>query len=214
MKEKVKLFGLTLAAVLAMGGVMAQLAQAGSFEAESYPVAIHGNQIEGKHLFKTVASELSCNTYDFQGELGEASNELALTAMPLECSTLGTLTMTVTMNGCTFNFNVGEKISEGSVHIACPAGKEIVWKASNGCTAKIPAQTIKAEVTLTNTATKPVKTIALTTVASGIHYTIEKGGFCVGAPASGSYADGVYEGATTLTGENPKTSEAVGITVK
>ena len=154
------------------------------------------------------------NKYDFQGELSGESNELALTAIPQECSTLGIVVMTVTMNGCTFNFNVGKEITEGSVHIACPAGKEIVWKASNGCTAKIPAQTIKAEVTLTNTATKPVKTIALSTVASGIHYTIEKGSLCVGAPGSGSYTDGVYEGKTTLTGKNPKTSEAVGITVK
>lgn len=214
MKGKARLFGLTLAAVLAMSGVMAQLAQAGTFEAESYPVAIKGNQIEGKHLFKTVASELYCNTYDFQGELGEASNELALAATPKECSTLGILTMTVEMNGCTFNFNVKEEISEGTVHIACPAGKEIVWKASNGCTARIPAQTIEAEVTLTNTATKPAKTIRLTTNAGGIHYSIEKGSACVGAPASGSYTNGTYEGATTLTGENPKTSEAVGITVK
>lgn len=214
MIRRLRAMGVAFAAIAVLGGMSAQFAEAGSFEAESYPVTINGNQIEGHHSFKTVASELYCNTYDFQGSLTEASNELALVASPLECSTLGFLAMSVEMNGCTFNFNVKEKISEGAVHIACPAGKEIVWKASNGCTAKIPAQTIEAEVTLTNTATKPVKTIRLATTASGIHYTIEKGSLCVGAPASGSYTNGTYEGVTTLKGENPKTTEAVGITVK
>ena len=126
--------------------------------------------------------------------------------------------MTVNMNGCTFNFKVGKEIGEGesagSVHIACPAGKEIVWSATNGCTAKIPAQTISATVTLQNKATEPKKSIRLTTAATGIKYTIEKGFFCFGAPSSGEYNNGTYEGVTTLTGENPETSNPIGITVK
>ena len=83
MKRKLGMLGLALVAVLAMSGVMAQLAQAGSFEAESYPVTIAGSQTEGKHIFKTVASELYCNKVSVQspphaGTITTTSRELCL----------------------------------------------------------------------------------------------------------------------------------------
>ena len=58
--RKLRAFGLALVAVLALSGTAAQLAQAETFQAESYPAAISGSQVEGKHLFKTVANTLSC----------------------------------------------------------------------------------------------------------------------------------------------------------
>lgn len=211
--------GLVVVAVLALCGAAAPLAQAANFEAESYPAAISGSQIEGKHSFKTVANELSCNKYDFTGELVEASNELALAGNPAECSTAGVVVMTVAMNGCTFNFNVGKEggggTFSGSAHIACPAGKEIVWTASSGnCTAKIPPQVFEAEVTLTNTATEPKKTIKLTTEATGVDYTLGPTSGCLNFPAPGTYKNGLYKGTTTLKAAKPKTAEAVGLTVK
>lgn len=214
MRGKLKAFAAAFCAVLALGGATAQSSMAELFEAESYPATISGQQ-EAKHLFETVANTLSCKKYSFAGKLSSKSNELALEAMPSECSTAGVVVMTVNMNGCTFNFNVGAKISEGKYqgagHIACPVGKEIVWQASNGCTAKIPAQALTATITLENKATSP-KSVLLTTEATGINYTIEAGAFCLGSPKSGPYVNGKYTGSTKLTATNAE-AKAIDLTV-
>ncbi len=205
-----------LVAMLAVCGLVAQAASATAFKAESYPATISGTQIEGVHSFKTAANELKCNTYDFAGALAEASNELALTGSPSGCSTAGTVVMTVTMNGCTFNFNAGRETGAGRFsgffHIACPAGREIVWRATNGCTARIPPQTPSSTVTLENTAGEPKKSLKLTTEATGIEYTLENSGFCAGSPPPGLYTNGVYRGVTKLTATN-RESASVGLTV-
>jgi hypothetical protein len=214
MRGRLRKAGLTLVAALALGAAVAPLAKAG-FQAESYPATISGTQIEGKHLFKTVANELFCGTYDFQGKLSEAAKEIALSASPSGCSTAGVLTMTVNMSGCTWNFNSGKGLFAESLQVVCPAGKEIVWTASSGnCTAKIPPQTIAAEITYTNTATEPKKSIKYSTSATGIHYTLGPSSGCLGSPAPGAYTNGTYTGMTTLTGENPETSKPVGIWVE
>jgi len=216
MMGKLKASGLALLAVVALAGVTAQATRAATFQAESYPAAISGQQ-EAKHLFETVANTLSCKKYEFAGELSSSSNELALTGSPQECSTAGVVVMTVNMNGCTFNFNVGAKIGEGKYegagHIACPAGKEIVWSATNGCTAKIPPQTLTATITLENKATGPKKSILLSTEATGISYTIESGFFCLGSPKSGPYTNGKYTGSTKLTAANGE-AKAIDLTVE
>ncbi|HEX2391561.1 MAG TPA: hypothetical protein VHI77_01445, partial [Solirubrobacterales bacterium] len=90
--------GLVLAATMVLWAAAAPLAKA-AFVAESYPTTISGTQIEGKHRFKTAANELFCSTYDFQGELTEATKEIALSASPSGCSTLEIVVMTVNMNG-------------------------------------------------------------------------------------------------------------------
>ncbi|HET7119778.1 MAG TPA: hypothetical protein VFI17_00850 [Solirubrobacterales bacterium] len=207
MLKRAKRFGMVLVASLAVVATGAQAASAANFVAGSYPAAISGNQIE-KHVFETVANTLYCNTYDFQSELSGAANELALSASPSGCSTLGIVTMTVNMNGCTWNFNVGEKIEaskySGSGHIACPSGKEIVWNASGGnCTAKIPAQTLSGTFTLEKTATKPT-TVLLSTAATGIKYVLGPTSGCLGSPAPGTYENGAYSGTTTLLAKEPK----------
>lgn len=190
-------------------------ASASVWEAESYPATISGTQIEGKHLFKTVANTLYCNTFDFQGSLSGAAGELDLTGSPSECSTAGIVVMTVAMNGCTFDFGSGEGLGgslfAGSAQISCPAGKEIVWNASTGnCTAKIPPQTLTGTVTLENTATSP-KSVKLSTGVTGIHYTLNPSSGCLGKPASGTYENGAYSGVTTLTASS---GGPTGLTIK
>jgi hypothetical protein len=192
----------TLLAALALSGPAAASAGAEVFAAQSYPATISGSQWEGKHLFETVANTLYCNKYNFSGSLSAASNELALAATPSECSTLGIVVMTVSMNGCTWNFNVGKELEagrfSGSGHIACPTGKEIVWTASSGnCTAKIPAQTLSGTFTLENTATEP-GTVKLSTEATGITYTLNPTAGCLNKPEAGTYHNGVYKGITKL----------------
>ncbi|HEU4599342.1 MAG TPA: hypothetical protein VFS26_06310 [Solirubrobacterales bacterium] len=202
---------------LAVGAAGAQAASASNFVAGSYPAAISGNQLE-KHIFKTVANDLYCNKYDFQSELTGAANELALAATPSECSTLGIVTMTVNMNGCTWNFNAGATIEAGKFsgagHIACPNGKEIVWNASGGnCTAKIPAQTLSGNFTLENTATEP-KTVKLSTAATGIKYTLGPTSGCLSSPTPGTYENGTYSGTTTLLAKEPKNLAQVSFLVE
>jgi len=190
-------------------------ATASVWEAESYPATISGAQIEGKHMFKTAANTLYCNTFNWQGALSGSASELALTGSPSECSTAGIVVMNVAMNGCTFNFGSGSLLEgalfAGSAQIVCPAGKEIVWTASLGnCTAKIPPQTLAGTVTLENTATAP-KSVKLATAISGIHYTLNPTSGCLGKPAPGTYENGTYTGYTTLTAAS---SEATGLTIK
>jgi hypothetical protein len=216
MRGKPKAWTAALFLSLLLSAAACAPATASVWEAESYPATISGTQIEGKHTFKTVANTLYCNKYLFAGALSSSASELALTGSPSECSTAGFVVMTVAMNGCTFNFGSGSELGAGlfagSARIACPTGKEIVWTASTGnCTARIPAQTLNATVTLENTATAP-KSVRLSTAATGIHYTLNPTSGCLNKPAAGAYVDGTYDGITTLTAAASGT--ATGLTIK
>ncbi len=215
MKRKGANWAVALVLALVLSAAVSASATASVWEAEKYPAAISGSQLE-KHEFKTVANTLYCNKYDWQGALGSAASELALTGSPSECSTAGFVVMTVAMNGCTFNFGSGSELGAGlfgaSAKIVCPAGKEIVWTASTGnCTAKIPPQTFAGTVTLENTATSP-KSVKLSTAATGIHYTLNPTSGCLNKPPAGTYENGTYNGTTTLTATS--SGVATGLTIK
>jgi hypothetical protein len=215
--KRSKRLGMVLVLALAVGAGSAQAASAANFVAASYPAAISGSQVE-KHIFHTAANDLYCNRYDFQSELTGASNEIALAATPSECSTAGIVSMIVSMNGCTWNFNVGTKIEagkfSGSGHIACPSGKEIVWNGSLGnCTAKLPPQTLSGTYTLENTGTKP-ETVLLSTAVTGIKYVLGPTSGCLSAPAPGTYENGTYTGTTKLLAKEPKSLTQINFLVE
>lgn len=209
----VRILGMVALALLAVGGISAQLAQA-KFKAASYPAKIEGSQINGKMVFASLAAELACNSSLLDGELTGASSSLVLSARTEGCSTGGgAVVMAATMNGCTYRFTQGGEISKdkwsAALAIQCPVGQAIVWEnAKATCVAKTPPQEVPVTVSFENkTTAEPAQTVVLATNASGIHYTLEKAAGCFGSPSPGTYTNGAYVGTAEFTAEDPKTSE-------
>lgn len=205
-----------LAVSFAIGAVTASAALAGTFEAESYPARITGEQ-STQVLFAGVVGTWKCNGLSVQGELKGSSSSLTLTPIYSECSWAG-VAATVNMEGCTYKFTAGKTIEESknkiqaTMDVGCPAGKEVKLTLSNGCTIRIPEQTELGSVTAENTLVEP-SLVDLQLSLSGITYKVENGIFCPNSPANGTYTNGTLKGVENLSAENPETSKAIGFKV-
>jgi redox-regulated HSP33 family molecular chaperone len=235
MSLKFKSLGVALAAVLAMGALVAAVASAtnvtGHFtKAGSTLTIVTGEQGAVAHVFAAGQHrEVVCPVAHFVGEQTVTKSETA-TITPTysgrtdpppgnqktTCKAGGLEGTTVNMNGCDYLFN-GTK---GTVQIKCPgAVKSITVEAKVAgvlkCTIHIPEQTLGG-ITYTNNNAHPgnTSTITVTANVTGITYTTTKG---VGAGACEETnipdgKDGTYKGSVTVHGTALAVAEGIWIT--
>ncbi|MBS1878920.1 MAG: hypothetical protein JST31_05370 [Actinobacteria bacterium] len=211
MVRKLKAFGLTLVAMLALGVVVASAAQANEFKAAEYPATIKGEQ-KSTHNFVIGGNRtLTCAGAEFNGTLAGASKELTITPTYSSCHVIiagSTLDATVTMEGCDYLFT---EPAGGKVHFKCPAGKTVVIHVYNGagvehtagnelCRYTIAEQSNLGTVTYANQATTP-KTVVQTANVTGVAV---KRAFGTLGNCGAESQTAVYTGETTVKAFNSK----------
>ncbi len=128
MSIRLRALGLSTLAVLAFCAVAASGAQAaGEFKAEKYPVVLNGTQSgETRFTFGSL-SVGSCFAAAYHGQLTGSSSTMQVTPEYAGC-TLGSYTVTMALNGCTYGWNLSEltgaNSGTGTESISCPAGKQ------------------------------------------------------------------------------------------
>lgn len=172
MIRNLKALSLALVAVFALSAMAASTASAApKFTSANgvYPQHLIASDTGAEDLFTLAGSELSCTGETFTATAAAATNALSFTPNYINCVTKGEppLPITVTHNGCTFEFTavttVSAAQSKGIVHLRCPnpaVGVEIhhysnhanhTAKISN-CTDTVLPQTPTGEVTYNNVA--------------------------------------------------------------
>jgi hypothetical protein len=148
MVPKLKALGLVLAAVIAIGAVIASAAQAGTFTAAKYPATLTGTQLSG-HSFEFLGTggTVTCKKTSFHGLLEAAAVTTTITPTYEECTTTGGIEVVVKRTGCDFLFHVGETLAmhkvAGSMDVVCGAGAGIDFEEpATGCVMKITPQEV------------------------------------------------------------------------
>jgi hypothetical protein len=216
-RNRLKIAALSVVASLALSAVVATAASAGSFEAESYPATITGEQTT-QVVFSGVVGSWACKKLSMSGELTEKLSKLNLAPLYSECSWAG-IGATTMMEGCTYEFVAGNTIEgsearvQATMSIKCPAGKEVKLVLNGGtCTIRIPPQINLASATAESTGSGKSGDVDLKLSLTGITYSVENGAFpCPNNPGSGTYNNGSLTGTETLKAEN--SGEAVGFKV-
>jgi len=203
------LLGLCLLIVLAMsatGGGGASATSGGHFTSEANHTEISGTEstgfIEGiRHTiqFFAMGSVVKCHSASYTGTLpAKTVTEITLTPEYFNCTMNEETDPTpssITMNGCDYLFtirsnNVDSEFS--TVHLKCPAGKEIEIHTTN-CTLKIPGQT--TEGAAYNKITVAGKH-AITLIVNTDKLTYSRHGFC---SILGTHTkDAIIKGSLTL----------------
>lgn len=226
MIRKFKVLGLAFGAILAMSVIAAS-----SASAETVPtlttstggnVHLHATQTGNKHKFVLTDHPILGG--------GFATTECAkatFTSTPGEPAKPGDKTFTVGIEykECT-SFGIGSTIhTEGChylIHADTKSGGNFIGRATlQTCTIKITAGTCEVDVepqvlggiTAENSGTEASMDILLKANVTGIKYKVTKDG--IGCPLSGTgtFEKGDYTGDTTITGTNPETGSAVGVTL-
>jgi hypothetical protein len=162
MIRNLKVLGLALVAVFAMSAMVASAASAGETTdgvlTADGPATGDGVEV-GKNAFEALGSVIECptSTYHVEEYLGSGpvpSGESTFTVTPNYTGcTAGGLKATVHMNGCDYDFHIGETTPAGDYYaiadLTCPEGKsvdiEAFLSASNenikACTVTIGEQT-------------------------------------------------------------------------
>ncbi len=183
MTRNIKILGLALVAMLAVGTVMASGASAlkPHLTVESYPATLTGEQTGAHNVFTLEGGrKTTCESVKYSGTYTEtqAKGESGSVVTPeyINCTTtiLGNPTKsTVTLNGCRYNFTANTFVSETEATgteelVECPEGKKAeshVWLTSAKhlaneaalCTYAIGSQTVTGTFTykITGTAETP-----------------------------------------------------------
>jgi hypothetical protein len=236
MTRNFKSLGVALAAVLAMGALVAAVASAtnvtGHFtKATANPTVITGEQpAASPHVFTAgIHGEVTCPRAHFVGEQIPAKAE-TFTALPTyegktdesgqktTCKFKGLEGTTVTTNGCDYLFN-GTK---GTAELKCPGEiKSITVDARVAgvlkCVIHIPEQTLTG-ITYTNNNVHPgnTSTVTVTANVTGITYTTTKpegggAGTCTETNIPDG-KDGTYKGSVTVHGTVGAVAEGIWVT--
>lgn len=219
MREKMTVLGVALVAALAIGAIASSVAVAEEeLTAAEYPVTLQGKELkaEEEHLFGLAGSEFHCEEASMEGEAGESSTTATLAPSYGGCA-WSSYEATIAMNGCTWRLHLGEVIeSEPARHhatadLVCPEGKEMtVTTASGECQISIPAQNGKSTVEIKEEASET--DLAITFNLTAISYTVENSGYPCPL-IGGSFQDGTYAGAMTVSGESGEEAVAVDVGV-
>jgi hypothetical protein len=208
MMRNIKMLGLAVLAISAMGIVGASAAQAGVGElhVETGPNAdITGEQTE-QHVFLLTefGVETRCTQALFEGTISGAvagqttATEATLTPQYTGCTSFFGSSATVNMNGCKYTITGGKSELTAEVDITgCTSGKGIEIVTSL-CTVKVPVQTGLSHIVFANVAGPPKDVNAQVTV-QGITYEFSAGSFCPGAKGV-LHHDGDYTGKATFKG--------------
>jgi hypothetical protein len=209
--NRIRIVGLALVAMLALGATVASSASASEFKAENYPVEVKG---EGANQeFKVESGTINC-TGKFSGSASAASETLGITAAYEKCTFASLGLTTVNMEGCTYLFHAGAEIEgnparhKGTVDVKCPTGKEITVTTAT-CVVKVGAQSGLTGVEYVNTGTGSARKVEVNANVETIAYT--EGTLCT---APGKHTNGHYTGKVVTTGRNSETLAADGIWVE
>ncbi len=172
MTSNLKLLGLALAAVLALGAISASGASAATEPiahvfCDGYPCFVTGEQPAAeKHKFVTAAGAIECEVAKFaSSEITGPTTGLTITPTQEKCVLHNNLTgttdpATVTNNGCDYKYTVhfhetkkgGGVVADqfsGDFHIICPEGKKIEFHVFKNeahtelkCTYQVEATTV------------------------------------------------------------------------
>jgi hypothetical protein len=217
--NRLEALGIALVAALALGCIAAGSALA-SYDSEVESTTVTGSQTTEHLTFLGFAYQ--CKTATFtasaKGSLKEAgvftSEHLTVHPAYSNCSDVG-MTFSVNTTGCNYTLKPATTTepagtSHAIVDLRCEPGKAIVVKDNLGVGGeiRIPEQTPKGVVEITNQGTGKGRTLGLAFQLSSTTYTW--GEETTSGPKPGSASNGTYEGSATLKGANAK-GEQVGI---
>jgi hypothetical protein len=204
MTRKVKMLGLALVAVCAIGGVGAQGAWAATddFHAEAAPVTLTGVQ-EGTYVFTFEGNEVGCTTATFHGTSSvTTATETTINPTYTGCK-FGSLNMTVDTTGCHYILDDETTPSTGHAHtyLDCTSGN--IKTTMSGCTITINNDQTLNGVTYDNVNNNGGNTreITMTTTISGMEYSASGFGCGLAGIKTGPHTDGSCVGNAILTGE-------------
>ncbi|HEX3735701.1 MAG TPA: hypothetical protein VHU86_11195 [Solirubrobacterales bacterium] len=225
MIRNLKILGLAVVAVMAMGAVMASAALATpQFTATEYPVEIHGAGGTGStaEKFTTEAGTVECGASTFTGTQSGASSTLTMHPTYTECVAFGFLSAAVNTEECNYIFHANTKVSTDhytlSTDVSCPAGQSIKITAST-CSAEVKAQTGLTPVNAVNDPESGGKAedVTVTPAVNGqIAYTVTRDGFLCPFNGTGNKTGGSYTatGPVTVTGKtDPGTANEIGVLI-
>jgi hypothetical protein len=197
MIRNLKVLGLAITAVLAIGAMMASAATAAEFTASEYPAQITGSNTKGSEVFSTEGGDVECNSHFISASQNAASSTLTVTPAYTSCEAFGFLSATVNTEGCTYVFHATEGsagVYKSHVDVNCPAGQSIKVTAST-CKAEIKAQTGLTTVKTTNiTEGADAGKVTVQPEVSSIAYTVTQDGFLCPFGGTGNKNDGTYTG--------------------
>jgi hypothetical protein len=194
MIKNLKVFGLAVMAVLALGAVVANAAMAEKFHSEVAATTLSGAQTS-THEFVTNAGTVTCTTAKFAGST-TTKEESSLQIKPTyETCKLSGIGIEVTVNSSATNYKFLEPtLKSGKINII--TGSIVV--SGPGCTITVPTQENLGSVSYANEGTGTSRTVKVTAAVTGIHYT-GSGLLCSGI---GSQTNGQYKGPTSVKGLN------------
>jgi hypothetical protein len=212
MIRNIKALSLALVAVFALSAVVAGSASAAfRSEAASTQVTRSANNAS-VFQYQSSGIKVECKLVEGTGSFtGTTSTEFVTAPEYSGCSTvLGPAD--VKFNGCTYRFTSAVGSTAITVHIECPAGKQIEVTVTDGsetsiCTLDIRSQTPGGIITGSNVGSGTTRETKIASASTGI--VAERTGSSLCGPLTSS--TGTYSGEITGTGENPTTKAHVGI---
>jgi hypothetical protein len=218
MTRKVKMLGLALVAVCAVGGAGAQGAGAATddFHAEEAPVTLTGSQ-EGEHVFTLEGNEFKCTTVTFHGTMSTTTaTEITLTPHYTGCK-FGSLNATMDTTGCHIILDGETTPSTGDAHVYLDCTSGNIKTTMSGCTITFNNDQTLTGVTYDNVDNNGGDTREITITHTVTHLAYSASGFGCGLAGikTGAHTDGTYVGNTIVTGEEDEVAnpQHVGIWV-
>lgn len=190
--KRIKNLGLAVVAVLALTAVVGVAgASASGFLAEKYPAAVTTSKTSQELKFHS----LTARCYPApEAELTGASSAIEGVTNDSLCESFGNTTMK--MNSCKFVYRPGAETSKGvfagTFDIVCPAGLAI--QIATICGPITVGSQSGLAATYENIGTGANRSVTINAKASGLQHTQGGAGGC----ASGTYADGVWNGSWTV----------------
>ncbi len=221
---KLKVLGLGLLAILAMSATAVMNAGAetgGHFVSEQEHTILAGTETEHTRLIDHhTGNVVSCphTTPTYHGTTTSATvTEVNITpTYPTNCTDGSGHTVHVDMNGCTYKFTIGKKVTgDNTVHLVCPgAGPQLTITGPFGtCTVDItPNQTLSGGVAYETGGTSGSgHDIVANVTVSGIHMIYTGGFFLCEAANETTSNTGTLVGKVTIQGKDTA-GNPVGIT--
>lgn len=233
MSIKLKAFGLSLLAVMAVGAFAVMNASAesqatGHFTSDApsgvTKLDVKESPPSGAHLLELSQAGFTgivCHETTYTGEVTTATaTELTVFPTYKGCLTTGGSTGSVTVhsNGCSYTFTQPNKESaktENTVDLVCPAGKKVEITHAT-CTVGVAPVTVKgvgytttSEVVPGETGENPPKKHALTVTSSATFPVTREGGFC---SLLATNSTGTLSGSATVFGTDKTSGKQANVT--
>lgn len=219
MLRNLKVFGLSLVAMLAIGAVGVSGAEATvQLHSEGAPTTLTGREDTPNGLDVGYGS-FSCVFTNYTGTVSaKTTSTFSLSPEYINCSLAG-FAATFAPNGCSYLFHVNSIAKLGTVDIVCPEGKKITIAAPSigtvKCTVTIGPQTGSETFQYTNIGTGATQevTVDIGEMIGSISYT-QTAGTGLGKCSTTSASNGRFTGTLTLTGETDGGGTHTGIWVE